>query len=383
MNTTIKCKKCGFEIEVSEALAHQTEERILVSIQSRHLQELEDARKQAAETAESKAKEQLSKDLKDKDEQINNLKGRAQKAEDAELAIRKEKRELDEARRSFELEKQRQMDEEREKIRLKATEEQIEKDKLKFAEYEKQKADLAKALEDANRKANQGSQQLQGEVQELDLEETLRRLFPTDGVEEIKKGELGGDIRHTIKTARGTICGKIIWESKRTKAWSDSWISKLKGDVQRDKAHIGVIVSEALPIDFKKEIGEKGGVWIVSPKLIEPLGALLRKNLYDVAKEKATVTLKQSTAEEMYDFVTSHEFAQQVERMAETYLEMKGQISKERASAERSWKLREIQVDRLLLGVSGIYGSMTGIAGQALPQIKLLQSGEPEEPDQV
>lgn len=218
--------------------------------------------------------------------------------------------------------------------------------------------------------------QTQGEVAELDLEETLRKLFPTDEILEVKKGELGGDVRQTVRTVKGTECGIILWERKRTKVWTEGWVGKLKEDIHRDAASLGAIVTEVLPKDFKKQIGEKSGVWITTSDFVEPLAMLLRKILYDVAKEKSVKLNRQTKAEEVYDFATSHEFVQQVERMVEIYSEMNEQISKERASAERQWKQREMQVNRLLTGVAGIYGSIQGIAGSALPQIKQLDSGE-------
>ena len=218
--------------------------------------------------------------------------------------------------------------------------------------------------------------QTQGEVAELDLEQTLIRLFPTDEISEVKKGELGGDVRQIVKTQRGTECGLILWERKRTKAWTEDWVKKLKEDMGRDKAHIGAIITEVLPREFKKPIGEKSGIWITTTNFVEPLAMLLRKILYDVAKEKSVSLNKQSKAEEIYDFVTSNEFIQQVDRMMGTYMEMQDQISKERAIAERQWKMREMQVNKLITGVSGIYGSMQGIAGSALPQVRNLELPE-------
>lgn len=347
MINTIKCPQCGGQIPLSEVILNEVKEDLEAEI--------------------------ISKEKVKSEGEIKKYKERAEKAEQNELEVRKEKEELAEEKRKFELEKQRQLDQEREVIRTKALEEQSEKDKMAIKEKDEVIERLNKSVEEWQRKSNARSQQLQGEVQELDLEEALRRLFPTDEIEEIKKGELGGDVRQVVRTQRGTICGVILWESKRTKAWKEEWIGKLKEDTRRDKAHLGVIISEVLPRDFNKEIGEKNGVWLVTPRFVEPLANLLRKNLYAVAKEKAISFNKQSKAEELYDFVTGNEFIQQVERMVEIYLEMKSQVAKERASSERQWKQREMQIDRLLNGVSGIYGSMQGIAGSALPSVRILE----------
>jgi hypothetical protein len=372
MKNTIKCTKCGAEIKIGKALRHQLEEEI----KSNQDKLFEEKLQSVKADLEKKAKEQANKEIRYRDEQINSLTKRAEEAESNEFAIRKEKQELADEKRKFELEKQRQLDEERETIRKKAREEQMDRDKLTIKDRDKQIEMLKKSVNDLQRKSNIGSQQLQGEVQELALEEVLKVLFPEDSITEVKKGELGADVRQLVKTTRGTVCGTILWESKRTKSWDKKWPKKLKEDKQRDKADIGVVVTENLPRNFKREFGFDYGVWITLPKHIEPLATALRKNLYDVKKEKVIATNKQNQADELYDYVTSNVFTQNVERMVDTYLEMKLQIAKERASSERLFKLREGQVDKLLTGVSGIYGSLENIAGSALPQIKQLHSGE-------
>jgi hypothetical protein len=341
MTNSIKCPKCGEIIEISEAF------RAEVNL----------------EVAE------LKKTLQEQDDKMQDFR-------DRELELREKTRKLEEQEKDLELNTQRRIDEEKQKIEELTLQKALEEHRMKDLEKDKKISDMEHLVEELKRKSEQGSMQTQGEVLELDLEETLRKLFPTDEVTEVKKGELGGDIRQLVKTQRGTVCGLIIWESKRTKSWSEEWVTKLREDLRRDKAHIGAIVTEAMPKEIKKGIGEKLGIWICTPEFMEPLANLLRKNLYDIAKEKSVSLNKQTKAEELYDFATSHEFVQQVERMVEIYLEMKEQVSKERASSERQWKQREMQIDRLLTGVSGIYGSIQGIAGSALPSIKQLDSGE-------
>jgi hypothetical protein len=343
MQTTITCPHCKKTIEISEALSHQVEEKILAEQEEKHQQELAEMKKKLAS------------------------------AEATELSLRKEKNKLDEERRTFELDKQRQLDIEREKIRQKTAEEIMENQRMKDKEKDKVIDDLKKSLEDAQRKATQGSQQLQGEVQELDLEELLRREFPGDTIDPIGKGVLGADVRHIVRSPRGMDCGHILWESKRTKAWGGDWIDKLKEDMRNDKANIPAIVSEALPEEIKAGIGLKDGVWVAGLKYTLPLAMLLRKALLDSARQKMIAQNQATKAEELYGYVTSHEFAQQVESMIETYNEMQQQITRERTAFEKTWKQREAQVTRLLSGVAGIYGSMQGIAGPALPPIKNLE----------
>ena len=280
------------------------------------------------------------------EEELSKIKKQLEVAQNAELEIRKQKNTLDEEKRTFELEKQRQLDLEREKIRKATQEEMLESQKMKELEKDKIINDLKKSLEDAQRKATQGSQQLQGEVQELDLEATLRTNFPSDSIEPIGKGLLGADIRQVVKSPGGKVCGSILWESKRTKAWSDGWIAKLKEDMRADRANIPAIISETLPEEAKTGMGLKDGVWVSSHKLFIPLAMLLRKSLIDAAYQKFVSDNKQSKAEQIYGYVTSHEFAQQVESMVEVYSEMLTQITKERVAFEKSWKLREAQVHR-------------------------------------
>ena len=361
MKNTIKCPKCGHEFSASEGLmAHLKEEAS---------QEVEKKVRAEVENEKSLELQDLKKALQEKDGKINDFR-------EKELKLLGDKRKLEDEKKDLGLEVQRKLDEGRGQIEEKAYEKANEDHKFKVLEKEKLIDDLKKSLEDAQRKVQQGSMQSQGEEGELDLEETLRKLFPTDEISEVKKGELGGDVRQIVKTQRGTECGMILWERKRTKAWQEDWVKKLKEDMRRDKALLGIIVTEVLPKDFKKEIGERNGIWIVTAGFVEPLARLLRQNLYDVAKGKAITLNKQGKAEELYDFVTGQDFIQQVERMVEIYLEMRSQITKERVLSEKLWKQREMQVDGLLKGISGMYGGMQLIAGTALPQVRSLEAPE-------
>ena len=355
----VKCPTCGFEFSPDDVLTHQIEVELRARLESEML---------------VKAKAEAGKELADRDAQIKELQVQAKESIDLELKLRKEKREIEEAKEKFELEKTRQLDAERSKIREDAQKVILEKEKYKIIEYEKKLSDMQKSLEDAQRKGNQASQQLQGEVQELDLEDTLRRLYPYDEIGEVKKGENGADIRQVVRTEKGTVCGKILWESKRTKAWSDGWVSKLKEDLRRDGSNLAAIVTQSMPSHISENIGNVNGIWVLTPEAIAPLSALLRKNLIDVAREKVVSVHKQTTAETLYDYVTSSSFNQNVERIVGIYLEMKGQIAKEETNSQRSYKQRNMQVDMLLSGMTGIYGEMQGIAGASLQSIALLEN---------
>lgn len=373
MNTQLICPHCKKPIELTDALTQDLKSQVKESLEREYRQEFEKAKKESDKKLETEVRV-LKEDVEKKQREL-------EVAQKAELELRKEKNKLDEDKRTFELEKQRQMDKEREIIRQKTLAEASEKSRLKEKEKDMVIDQLKKALDDAQRKASQGSQQLQGEVQELDIESTFRQQFPQDEIEPVGKGVLGADIRHMVKSPMGIACGTILWESKRTKLWSDGWITKLKNDVLSDKANIPAIISEVLPDEAKSGIGLKEGVWVASPKLAVPLAILLRKSLLDVAKQKKIKENQQTKAEDLYAYVTSHDFQHQVEAMIEIYRDMQTQIQKERVAYERSWKLREQQVNHLLSGVAGMYGSMQGIAGQALPSIKQLEFTDSDQQD--
>lgn len=359
MTNTIKCPKCKHEFPASEGLMSHLKEEVNMEAEKRIRAEIENEKNLELQD--------LKKTLQEKNQKIDDFRER-------ELGLRERSRKLEEKEKDLELETQRRIDEEKRRIEEHTAKRMIDEHHLKDLEKDKKISDMTRQIEELKRTSQQGSMQTQGEVGELDLETTLRGLFPTDEISEVKKGELGGDVRQLVKTQRGTVCGLILWERKRTKAWQEGWVRKLKEDMGRDKALIGVIVTEVLPKDVRREIGERNGIWVVSKGFVEPLAKLLRQNLYDVAKGKAINLNKQGKAEELYDFVTSQDFVQQVEKMVEIYLDMKTQVARERMVAEKQWKQREMQVDGLLRGISGVYGGMQLIAGTALPQVKSLEA---------
>lgn len=297
------------------------------------------------------------------------------KYQKTELELRKKANELEEKNRNFELTMQRQLDLERNNIRLKTAAELQETQRLKDLEKDKMINDLKKSLEDAQRKATQGSQQLQGEIQELDLEESLRINFPADDIVPIAKGVKGADIKQIVKSPKvGIDCGTILWESKRTKSWSDSWIVKLKEDVRIEKANVAAIVSESLPESIRKSgIGLIDGVWVCEPKLAISLGLLLSKALKDAAYQRLVSQNQTDKATQVYAYFTSQEFTNQVEAMMNAVSSMREQIAKEKAAFERIWASRESQISKLVSGVSGVYGSIQGLSGNALSEVRQLE----------
>lgn len=345
----IKCIYCGKEFQISEALLE-------------HI----------------KAKE-ISKVEKLHEEEILKYKQQVVKAEESELQVRKQKELLEDDKRKFELEKQRQIDTERQKIREVTLKEADELTRLKMKERDLMIERLNKQLEDAKRTASQGSQQTQGEVQELDMENALRNAFPADSIVPVSKGEIGADTKQIVKSPSGkTVCGVILWESKRTKNWSDSWIQKLKDDTRKINADISALVSQILP-DAVDGMGSVEGIWVCERRLLIPLAVLLREILIKVAFQKTAQAHQGRKADLIYEFVIGNQFRQQIEAILEAYREMNEQIGKERIFYEKSWKQREAQLQRIILSTANVYGGMQGLAGStALPELTGLALPDPD-----
>ncbi len=414
---TIKCSNCGAEIEIDKALEGQIEARVLAAEHQKHVAELVRVKAEAAaaarrstevamELAQKEAQtelaittkrleaEALSAQKRAAAEQAMILKSLRDDAVSTEVEkkqlreqlteLSRAVREANKAKDNAELDMQKKLIEEEAKIRAEATKLADERQRLNLAAKEKTITDLQKALDDAQRKAAQGSQQLQGEIMELDFEAALAGAFRDDAIEPVAKGVKGGDISQTVRSPRGTACGVILWEIKRTKNWTDSWVPKLKQDLRDAKANVAVIITETMPKQISDDMGQHDGVWVCKPNLALVLGTLLRQGLLDVGLQKALAQNQGGKAESLYSYVTSHEFIQQIESMVETYQAMTQQVQKERVAYEKLWAQRDKQAHKLLMGTANIIGSMQGQIGQtAMPRIKGLEldSGQDDSAD--
>jgi len=367
MKNTIKCKKCGNEIEITEALRFEIEEQTKLDVEKKIRKEYEE--KSSFEIAD------LKKQIEEKEKKAETYKG-------YELKLREENRKLQEEKKDLSLTVQRKVDEESKKIEERVLKQAAEDHYFKDKEKEKIIEGLKKSLEEARLKANVGSQQLQGEVLELDLEEELRRNFPHDEIIPVEKGEKGADVKQIVKSPKGIVCGVILWEAKRAKAWKDVWAIKLRDELRSGKANFPVIVTNIFPKEIKNGIlGQKDGVLVVGFNLYLPLAVILRKNLLDVGYQKALSIHRGEKTDFLYEYITSHEFIHQVEAIVEVYKESTKQVANERIVFEKNWKARDEQAKRLLLAAANIVGSIQGKVGQtALPikELDLLQleSGE-------
>ena len=326
-----------------------------------------------------KAKKAVSSDLAQKEKDLTELQAvieinqeKLAEAQSAQANIIKKERELDDARREIELTVEKGIKDKLIETRERAKREAEESLKLNIAEKDQTISSMQSKIEDLMKKADQGSQQLQGEVQELDLEENLRRVFSLDVIEPVPKGEFGGDVVQRVVSVSGQLCGMILWESKRTKNWSDGWLPKLREDQRAAKADIAVIVSQSLPkgLDTFQTID---GVCVTHPRLVLPVATLLRQSLIDVAQSRQAIEGQQAKTEMVYDYLTSSRFRQRIEAIVEAFSTMQADLEREKKVITKQWAKRDEQINRVMKSTVGMYGDLQGIAGKSLQEIESLE----------
>ncbi|MBI3766380.1 MAG: DUF2130 domain-containing protein [Ignavibacteriales bacterium] len=289
-----------------------------------------------------------------------------------ELDLRKRQRELEEREQNLKLENERTLDQERKKIRENAEKKVAEEYHMRELEKYKQLNDLRRQIEEWKRKAELTSQQVQGEVQEIELETVLAQQFKMDTIEPVAKGVRGADIIQRVHDENGRLCGSIIWESKRTKNWGGDWVQKLKDDQRNAKAEIAVIVSSALPKEVNG-FGKYEGVWVTDFPTAIGLATALRLNLIDVAHASNALQGKNDKMELIYKYLLGTAFKQRVEAIVESFVSMKADLDAEKRSMEKIWAKRESQIERVIKNTAGMYGDLQGIIGSALPEVKILE----------
>jgi hypothetical protein len=390
---TITCPKCGAKIPLTDAFTHDIEDKLrsefdlqlkkkkdeselLLRAKEKEYQEAMKSEQSRLETqAKQRAQEALSVELKDLKDQLDEKSKRLESAKQQELDVRKRQRELEEKERNLALEVDRKLDAERKKIAMEAELKVTEEHRFRELEKEKQLNDMRKQIEDLKRKAELTSQQVQGEVQELALEEMLRSVYPFDHIEEVGKGIRGADVIHTVRNKFGADCGKMLYESKRTKHFSGDWIEKLKADALLSKADLCVIVTEAMPEGIDK-IGQIEGVWICQFDDVKGLSMVLREGLIQIQSVTASQSNKGEKMQMLYDFLTGNEFKMQLEAIIEGFKGLQDSYQDEKLKMQKLWKEREKQLEKVLLNTVHFYGSIKGIAGNSIPQIKLLEGND-------
>jgi hypothetical protein len=408
---TIICPNCKTEIKLTESLAapliestrRDYEKRLAlkdtdIAKKEESLHEREEAvakAKQAIDdqvaeklvlerakivTEESKkAKLALQTDIDQKTRELAELQDvltqrdvKLAEAQKAQADLIRQKRDLDDAKRELELTVEKRVQD-----GLSATREQAKKEaeeglKLKVMEKEQTIASMQTQIEELKRRAEQGSQQLQGEVQELELEAVLRTKFPRDTIEPVPKGEFGGDALQRVIGPLGQVCGTILWESKRTKNWSDGWLAKLRDDQRTAKAEISVIVSQTLPKGVESfDLIE--GVWVTESRCALPVATALRQSLIELSGSRLASEGQQTKTEMVYQYLTGPRFRHRIEAIVEKFTDMQSDLERERKTMTRLWAKREEQIRGVIDSTAGMYGDLQGIAGKSLQEIEGLE----------
>lgn len=407
MPTNIKCPDCNHEFPLEAALNDELREAIekekqeLRQKMTEHLRkkdeeiqrrekEFKDLLQRREQEIQKEAEEQLRKRIASDFEHKLQLLQEQNKENEEKLkeSRRKEtefmrlEQDLRNKEAEMELTVQKQLQLEREKLSediRKIEEQKIAMKETEFLmrvkELEKQLEDQKKLADEMKRKAEQGSSQLQGEVQELALEDMLRAAFPFDQVDEVGKGVRGADCIQTVRNANGAECGKIIYESKRTREFSNDWIEKLRADLRSQGADVAVIVTQTFPKDMDR-FGEKNGVWICSFAEVKSVVYMLREGLIKVSTALKTQENSGDKMRMLYHYLTSTEFSEQWRAIREGFMSMRLSIQKERDAMEKIWKAREKQLEKVLLNAAHIRGSIEGIAGLEEVNLRLLEDEE-------
>ena len=404
---TIRCPQCKTEIKLTESLAapliEATRERYEqmiarkeaeaqarevffqkkaaelkqaeASLEARVNAKLQTERTQIAAEEAQKAKNQFGFELQKRATELSELQNvlkqkdhKLAEAQEAQAALMRKERALDDAKREMDLTIEKQVQANLRDVRLKAIQEHEEQSRLKVLEKEHIIQGMQRQIEELKRRAEQGSQQLQGEVLELDLEATFRSKFPVDVIDPVPKGEVGGDFFQRVQGPFG-LCGTILWESKRTKNWTDGWLAKLRDDQRAAKAELAVIVSQALPkgVDTFECID---GIWVSSPKCAIPVSMALRQTLIELALARQSREGQQTKMALVYDYLTGPAFRHRINAIVEKFSDMQEDLDKERRAMTKMWAKREAQIRGVIESTAGLYGDLQGIAGKNFQEIE-------------
>ncbi len=408
---TITCPNCKTEIKLTESLAapliestrRDFEKRLAlkdsdIAKKEAELREREEAvskakqaiddqvaeklvaeRTRIASEESKKAKLALQLDIDQKDRALAELQDvltqrnvKLAEAQQAQADLIRQKRELDDAKRELELTVEKRVQDGLLATREQAKKEAEESLKFKVMEKEQTIASMQTQIEELKRRAEQGSQQLQGEVQELELEALLRAKFPRDTIEPVPKGEYGGDALQRVIGPLGQVCGTILWESKRTKNWSDSWLVKLRDDQRTAKADIAIIVSQILPKGVES-FDLVDGIWVTNTKSVVSVAVALRHSLIELASARQALEGQQTKTEMVYQYLTGPRFRHRVEAIVEAFSSMQEDLDREKKAITKQWAKREEQIERVMQATVGMYGDLQAIAGKSLQEIEGLE----------
>jgi hypothetical protein len=408
--TEITCPQCGFRFNAGQALEKQIHARMeqeferRAALQAETLQQqqavlerdrlalkqqqeeqeqriaqrLEQEKQKIATVLEARALERFEQELQSLRQENETRKQENLQLRKQEIELQRREQALKEQQEQLELNLQKKLLDEQSVIEARVRKTEQEKVELRFREYEKKLEDQKKLIGEMKRKAEQGSMQMQGEVLELALEDLLGNLFPFDRITEVPKGVRGADVIQVVCNSAQQECGKIIYESKRTRAFGRDWIEKLKADQREQGADLAVIVTEAMPADMDR-FGQREGVWICNFHELQGLALVLREMLLRTRSARAAQENKGDKMEMLYEYLTGTEFRQRVEAIVEGFTGLKTELDRERNAMQRIWKAREKQIEKIIHNTIDMYGSVRGIAGTSVGSIPLLEMPEPGE----
>ncbi len=417
--TTIDCPRCNHSFKLNESLAapfvdqlrREFEQKLSTrdneiskkeseirerskalemskaSLDAQIAERVEAARKGIVEQEAKNARLLTTADLAAKDAELGALRrvieereNKLAEAQRAQVDVLRKQRELDDAKREIELTIETKVQQSLNLVREKAKLDAEEGLKLRVTEKEEQISSMQRQIEELRRKAEQSSQQLQGEALELALESLLREKFSSDQIEPVPKGEFGGDIVQRVFAPDASQCGTILWESKRTKTWNEGWLAKLRNDQRAAKADVAALISEALPKGVNG-FDYRDGVWIIEPRCIIPVAIMLRHYLAEMAGARRVGQGQQTKTELVYQYLTGPRFRLRVEAIVEKFTDMQLDLDRERKAMTRLWAKREAQIAGVIESTAGMYGDLQGIAGKTMAEIEGLSIPLLESPD--
>jgi hypothetical protein len=364
---SISCPSCGKKIPLTRALRTEIEASVKEEYERQLREEVEKARTQAGVDAKKKAAHELTSLKEELEAQAKDL----EQARKTELEMRKRERDLERKQQDLELTVARRLDDERSHIVAETQARAAEQHRLKDAERERQLAEMRRQIEDLKRRAEQGSQQLQGEAGEEEIETMLRATFPCDDIAPVPQGIRGADLHQTVFDSRGGSCGAILWECKNTKNWSDSWIAKLKDDQRTLRADAAILVTASLPKGCTR-FTVMDGVLVTDFACAAAVAAMVRSHLLQLAQARGAAVNKDQKLELLYRYLSGIEFRQRVDAIVEAFERMREDLDQERRAAERQWAKRLKQIESVTFNISGMYGDLQGLV-PSLPSIARLE----------
>lgn len=361
--TQVECPKCGHAFPLTDVVLGPLRNQISTDLEKEFQSKLEKEKAKIQESAIKKAQSASSEQLSDLSEQLKEAQGELKGLRGNEIEFREERRKWKQKEEQINLEIQRKMDA--------YASEYDDKQKLKTKQKDEQIDRLSKTIEDLQRQVEQGSQQAQGEVLEITLEEMLKSCFPQDEITPVPKGVRGADLIQKVNGNIGPCCGTIIWESKNTQAWNHQWIEKLRENQHSEKADIAVIASTVLPENIE-HFGEMDGIWVTRWPLAAQVAAVIRMSLIEISQSKAIGEAKDQKMEILYNYLTGPQFKQRIDSIVRAFTKMRKELNQERKAMERIWSHREKQLELVEKGTIGLYGDLEAITGASMPQIEAL-----------